>query len=92
MPSNSLDDLDLAGEHGEERALSALVDGEFSGAEVQVGGGAGQPLDFGRRQVGEQRNRRYVGSRQHKGTRLKPAKLKLTLSGGATNVPAISQH
>jgi hypothetical protein len=40
-----LDDLDPARQHGEERALAALVDGELAGAQAHVGGGPHQPLE-----------------------------------------------
>ena len=48
-PVERLDDLDLAGEDDKERALSAFVNGEFSGTKVEVGGCPGEALQIDRR-------------------------------------------
>ena len=60
-----LDDLDLAGEHRVERAVSALVNGEFSGTEMQVGGGLRETLELGNGERREQRNGPDVVNGQH---------------------------
>ena len=65
MPSNHLDDLDLARQDREQRALAALVNGEFSGAEVQVGGRSRETLQLAVRERREQRDRANVVDRQH---------------------------
>ena len=51
IPSIVLTTSILPREDGEQRALSAFVNGEFSGAEVEVGGRAGEPLQLGGRQA-----------------------------------------
>ena len=62
---DQLDDLDLAGENRVERAVSALMNGEFSGTEMQVGGRLRETLEFGNSERREQRNRPDVVNRQH---------------------------
>ena len=64
-PVDRLHDLDLAGEDGKQRALSAFGNGELSRTEVEVGGRARESFQLGGRQSGEQRNRRDVVDRQH---------------------------
>ena len=64
-PVDRLDDLDLAGENGEERALSALVNGEFSGSEMDVGGRVGETLQVGGGKRRKQRDRRDIVNGQH---------------------------
>jgi hypothetical protein len=51
-PIDRLHDLDLAGEDGEQRALSAFGDGELSGTEVEVRGGASESFQLAGRQPG----------------------------------------
>ena len=41
------DDFDLAVENCVERAISTFGNGEFSGTEMQIGGGFGETLEFG---------------------------------------------
>jgi hypothetical protein len=60
-----LDDLHLSSENRVERAVSTLRNGEFSGAQVQVGGRRRKTLKFGRCERREQRNRLHVVNRQH---------------------------
>ena len=62
---DQLDDLDLAGEDRVERAVPALGNGEFSGAQVQVGGRPREALEFDLREPREQRNLSDVVSSQH---------------------------
>jgi hypothetical protein len=51
-----LDDLDLAGKYRVQRAVTTFMHGEFSGTEVQVGGGLRESLEFGHGECREQRN------------------------------------
>jgi len=70
-PVERLDDLDLAGEHDEERALATFVNGEFSRTEVEVGGGPGEALQIDCRKRRKQGDRRDVVNRQHGVRRLR---------------------
>src|SRR5262249_43453792 len=62
---HSLGDLDLPGDHREERTLLALVHGVLAWTEVNVGRGLGHPLALGVREAGEQWNRGDVLGGQH---------------------------
>ena len=64
-PVDRLHDLDLAGEHGKQRALAAFGNRELARTEVEVGGRARESFQLGGRQPGEQGNRRDVLDRQH---------------------------
>ncbi len=64
-PVDDLDDLDLAGQNGKERGLSALVNSELPRSEMDVRGSAGETLPVGRRKRRKQRDRRDILNGQH---------------------------
>ena len=55
-PVDELDRLDAALEHGEERALAALVRRVLARHEADVGRGAGEPLTLGSAESREDRD------------------------------------
>src|SRR4029078_7100906 len=60
-----LDDLELPRENRVERAVPALGNGEFSDAEMQIGGGFREALELGNAERREQRNGPDVVNGQH---------------------------
>jgi sulfur dioxygenase len=62
---DQFDDLDLARENREQSALSPLMNGEFSGTEVHVGGRLGETFEIGRRERRKQRDCPDFVNRQH---------------------------
>ena len=62
---DELDDLDPALEHGEERALLALVHRVLTGGETDVRAGPREPLAVGRRERREQRDVCDLVARDH---------------------------
>ena len=60
-----LGDLNLPGNHREERPLLALVHRVLAGAQMDIGGGLRDPLAVGVNEAGEQRDRGDVVGRQH---------------------------
>ena len=61
----TLDDLDLASENRVERALSTFMNGEFSGTEMQIGGGFRETLEICNSERRKQRNGPDVVNGQH---------------------------
>ena len=74
------DRLDATLEHGEERALVALVRGVLARGQADVGGDARQPLAVGGLERSEDRDLRDLVRRHHEGRSSSAARRRATSS------------